>query len=165
MNKMLTSADRKERLSLVYVKALAARAGFTISERDLDRDSIDVSVHGGEPQHPALDLQLKATATLGTGRNDHLPFQLRIKNYDDLRCPTQTPRLLVVLELPQEESRWMMVTPEELILRRRAYWLSLQGEGEVPNKATVTVHIPEDNRLDVEALQTLMERSRNGEVF
>ena len=164
--KMLTRADQKERLSLVYVKALAARAGFTISERDLDRDSIDVSIHGGEPQHPALDLQLKATATLGAGRNGCRSFpSLSIKNYDDLRCPTQTPRLLVVLELPQEESRWMMVTPEELTLRRRAYWLSLQGEGEVPNKATVTVHIPEDNRLDVEVLQTLMERSRKGEVF
>ena len=58
----------------------------------------------------------------------------------------------------------MMVTPEELTLRRRAYWLSLQGEGEVPNKTTVTVHIPEDNRLDVEALQTLMERSREGGI-
>ena len=164
--KMLTRADQKERLSLVYVKALAARAGFTTSERGLDRDSIDVSIHGGEPQHPALDLQLKATATLGAGRNGCRSFpSLKIKNYDDLRCPTQTPRLLVVLELPQEESRWMMVTPEELILRRRAYWLSLQGEGGVPNKTTVTVHIPEGNRLDVEALQTLMERSRKGEVF
>ena len=164
--KMLTGADQKERLSLVYVKALAARAGFTISERDLDRDSIDVSIHGGEPQHPALDLQLKATATLGAGRNGCRSFpSLSIKNYDDLRCPTQTPRLLVVLELPQEESRWMMVTPEELTLRRRAYWLSLQGEGKVPNKATVTVHIPVGNLLNVEALQTLMERSRKGEVF
>ena len=166
MNKMLTSADRKERLSLVYVKALAARAGFTISERDLDRDSIDVSIHGGEPQHPSLDLQLKATTKLGPEGNGCRSFpSLSIKNYNDLRCPTQTPRLLVVLELPQEEFHWMMVTPEELTLRRRAYWLSLQGEREVPNKETVTVHIPEDNRLDVEALQTLMERSRNGEVF
>ena len=39
---------------------------------------------------------------------------------------TQTPRLLVVLELPADESQWMTVTREELVLRRRAYWLSLQ---------------------------------------
>ena len=162
---MLTIADQKERLSLVYVKALAARVGFATSERSPDRDSIDLSLHDDGPRCPTLDLQLKATASLDAPRNGWFSFSLSIKNYNDLRCEAQTPRLLVVLELPQEESRWMMVTPEELILRRRAYWLSLQGLEGVSNKATVTVPIPVDNVLNVEALQTLMERSRSGEVF
>ena len=166
MHKLLTNADQKERLSLVYVKALAARAGFTTSPRDLDRDSIDLNIHGGGLFRPALDLQLKATITLGTARNGYLSFPLSIKNYDDLRVTTQIPRLLVMLELPQDESDWMMVTPEELILRRRAYWLSLQGgeHGEVSNKKTVTVHVPVGNVLDVETLEALMEKSCNGEV-
>jgi len=48
----------------------------------------------------------------------------------------------------------------------RAYWLSLQGgeHGEVSNKKTVTVHVPVDKVLDVEMLQTLMERSREGKI-
>ena len=54
MNKMLTSEDQKERLSLVYVKALAARVGFTTSKPDLDRDSIDLSIHDGGPCRPGL---------------------------------------------------------------------------------------------------------------
>ena len=58
----------------------------------------------------------------------------------------------------------MMVTPKELTLRRRAYWLSLQGKGEVSNAQTVTVHIPVGNLLNVESLQTLMERSREGKI-
>lgn len=166
MNKMLTSADQKERLSLVYVKALAARVGFTTSEPDLDRDSVDLSIHGGEPRNPTLDLQLKATTKLGAERNGCRSFpSLKMKNYDQLRGPSQAPRLLVVLDLPQDESHWMTVTPEELILRRRAYWLSLQGKGKVSNKATVTVHIPVGNLLNVESLQILMGRSRQGEVF
>ncbi|MCY4360133.1 MAG: DUF4365 domain-containing protein, partial [Cyanobacteria bacterium MAG APA_bin_95] len=61
MHKLLTNADQKERLSLVYVKALAARAGFTTSKPDPDRDSVDLSIYGGGPLRPALDLQLKAT--------------------------------------------------------------------------------------------------------
>jgi len=164
---MLTPEKQKERLSLVYVKALAARARFTTSERDVDQDSVDLSIHGAGPHRPALDLQLKATASLDAPRNGCFSFRLPIKNYDDLRCETQTPRLLVVLELPQDETRWMTVTPEKLTLRRRAYWLSLQGEehGEVSNKAKVTVHIPVGNVLNVETLQTLMEQSRRGEVF
>ena len=86
--KLLTSADQKERLSLVYVNALAARAEFTTSEPDLDRDGIDLPIQAG-------------------GRSAQL-----------LTCK---------------------VTPEELMLRQRSCWLSLQGGeyGEVTNKATV----------------------------
>ena len=88
-----------------------------------------------------------------------------IKNYNDLRVETQTPRLLVVLDLPPDEAQWMTVTTEELVLRRRAYWMSLQqGHGEVVRQETVTVRIPEGNVFDVATLQTLMERSRSGDI-
>jgi hypothetical protein len=90
---------------------------------------------------------------------------LSIKNYGDLCVETQTPRLLVLFELPKDESRWMTVTPEELILRRRAYWLSLQqGHQGHTDQQTVTVHVPEANVFNVEALQKLMEQSRRGEI-
>ena len=132
----------------------------------MDQNSVDLSIHDDGPDRPALNLQLKATAILDAPRNGCFSFRLPIKNYDDLRCETRIPRLLVVLELPQDEARWMMVTSEELALRRRAYWLSLQGgeHGEVSNKTTVTVHVPVGNVLNVETLQTLMERSRKGDL-
>ena len=149
----------------MYVKALATRAGFVTSAPVPDRDSIDICIQAGGPRRPALDLQLKATADLGEPQAGFLSFRLSVKNYDDLRADTQTPRLLVVFELPKDESRWMTVTPEQLVLRRRAYWLSLQqGDGEVVGQQTVTVRIPEDNVFDVEALRALIERSRKGEI-
>ncbi len=161
---LLAVPDHKERLSLVYAVALAARAGFLTSVPEPDRDSVDLRIQAGGPRRPALDLQLKATVALGDPQAGVLPFRLAIKNYDDLRVTTQTPRLLVVLELPKNESQWMTVTTEELVLRRRAYWLSLQrGHDEVVGQQTVTVHVPEHNVFDVEALRTLMERSRSGE--
>ncbi len=59
----------------------------------------------------------------------------------------------------------MTVTSEELILRRRAYWMNLQqGHREVVGQQTVTVRIPERNVFDIEALVELMERSRKGEI-
>lgn len=162
---LLHVPDQKEGLSLVYVKALATRAGFVTSVPEPDRDSVDLRIQAGGPRRPALDLQLKATADLGAPRDGFRPFRLTIKNYSDLRVKTQTPRLLVVLELPADESRWMTVTSEELVLRRRAYWLSLQqGYEEVVGQETTTVRIPEDNVFDLEALRTLMERSRSGEI-
>ncbi len=160
-NATLTDADQKERLSLVYVEALAARAGYSTSTPQPDRDSVDLHIQAGGPRRPALDLQLKATVNVGEPRDGALAFRLPIKNYDDLRVPTQTPRLLVVLELPTDETRWMTVSPEELVLRRRAYWLSLrEGFAEVSGQDSVTVHLPENNVFDVDALRTLMERSR-----
>ena len=162
---LLTDPDQKEALSLVYAKAVATRAGFLTSVPEPDRDSVDLRIQAGGPRRPALELQLKATVNLGEPQAGVLSFPLSIKNYNDLRIPTQTPRLLVLLELPKDEVRWMTVTAEELVLRRRAYWLSLQqGHDEVVGQQTVTVHIPEHNLFDVEALRTLIEQSRNGEI-
>ena len=126
---------------------------------------MDLRIQARGAYRPALDLQLKATARIGEARNGVVPFRLSIKNYNDLRVETQTPRLLVVLELPGDEARWMTVTAEELTLRRRAYWLSLQrNHDEIADRQTVTVHVPERNLFDVETLQELMERSRAGEL-
>lgn len=159
---LLTMADQKERLSLVYVNALAARAGFVTFVREVDRDSVDLCIEAGGGQRPKLDLQLKASANLDQPVGGFVRFRISRKNYDDLRVETQTPRLLVVLELPSDEALWMTVTAEELVLRRRAYWLSLQQAGDT-DQQTVTVRIPERNVFDVEGLKALMERSGKGE--
>ena len=162
---LLTDADQKEGLSLVYATALAVRAGYAVSVPQPDRDSVDLRVQAGGRYRPAVDLQLKATASIGEPRNGLFPFRLPIKNYNDLRVETQTPRLLVVLELPEDEARWMTVTKEELVLRRRAYWLSLQKDHEeIGGQQKVTVDIPEQNVLSVKTLRELMERSRAGEL-
>ena len=162
---LLTGSDQKEGLSLVYARALAVRAGYSISVPQPDRDSVDLRIQAGGAQRPALDLQLKATSSIGEARDGALPFRLSIKNYDDLRADTQTPRLLVVLELPADESQWVTVTGKKLVLRRRAYWLNLQRDHpEITGQETVTVHIPQQNVLSVKALRKLMERSRAGEL-
>lgn len=162
---LLTGPDQKEGLSLVYAKALAVRAGFSISVPRPDRDSVDLRIQTGGAYRPALDLQLKATSSLAEAKNGLLPFRLPIKNYDDLRVETQTPRLLVVLELPKDEKQWMTVTMKKLILRRRAYWLNLQRDHEkVTGQDTVTVRIPEQNVLTVDTLRELMEQSRLGGI-
>ena len=85
---LLTGPDQKEGLSLAYVKALAARAGFSTSVPEPDRDSVDVRIMAGGPRRPALDLQLKATADLANPQTGFLRFRLTIKNYNDLRVET-----------------------------------------------------------------------------
>ena len=113
---------------------------------------------------PALDLQLKATVNLRASDDGFFRFPLKKRNYDTLRISAQTPRLLVVLDLPEDEHRWMTITADELVLRHRAYWLSLRGFDETDNRVSVTVRIPKQNVFDVESLQTLMEQSRQGSI-
>ena len=78
--------------------------------------------------------------------------------------PSQTPRLLVVLGLPRDRTKWLTITAEELILRRSAYWLNLRRHDETENKSSITVHIPEQNLFNVDNLRMLMEQSRKGSI-
>lgn len=159
---LLTGPDQKEALSLIYARAVAARAGYVTEVPSTDRDSVDLCIRAGGRMRPLLDLQLKATINLKRSRDGFLHFRLCIKNYNDLRIEVQSLRLLVVLDLPKEEQRWMTITQDELILRHRAYWLNLQGREETANQSSVTVRIPEENLFNVESLRTLMEQSRTG---
>ncbi len=71
----------------------------------------------------------------------------------------------MILALPKEREQWISLTEQELVLRRRAYWLSLQQSyNEIIDQETVTVHIPLQNVLNIETLQDLMEKSRKGEL-
>ena len=160
---LLTISDQKEALSIVYVRAVAARAGYLTEVPSTDRDSVDLCVRAGGPMRPLLDLQLKATIGLKRFGEGFLHFRLGIKNYNDLRVECQNLRLLVVLDLPEDQQLWMTITESELILRHRAYWLNLEGYKDSANKSSVTVRIPEENLFNVESLRTLMEQSRKGE--
>lgn len=160
---VLSQADQQEALSRAYVQAVAASTGYTTAQPDFDRDSIDLTVSAGGHMRPRIDLQLKATINLNSS-NGSFTFALPIKNYNDLRLAAQTPRLIVVLDMPREQGLWLTCSREELVLRRSAYWASLCGCGETENRATVTINIPQANRFDVEGLRSLMDASRNGAI-
>ena len=163
-NDLLTDADQKEFLSRTYVTAVATRAGYITSIPVPDRDGIDLRIQGGGVMRPALDLQLKATASLRSSHNGMYRFDLPRSNYDTLRLATQTPRLLVVLDLPSDQRQWLSVSTDQLTLRRAAYWTSLADCSESDNKSSVTVSVPASNLFDVRAVRALMEQSRKGVI-
>ena len=167
---MLPRNQRQEALSLAYVQAVAAKAGVICISAGWDV-GIDVSLRTVEipgqrrgPGKVQLDLQLKST-TRGNIRNDHLMYDLDVKNYDDLRVSAaMCPRLLVVLVLPEEEADWLGQSAEELILRHCAYWTWLGNAVPTTAVATVRVAIPVSNVFSVAALQALIARLEQGEL-
>lgn len=159
---LLTSTDREESLSRAYVAAVAAGAGYVTAEQDFDRDGVDVQIRAGGSMRPSLDVQLKATINLGEPANDEYRYALKRRNYDLLRGPAMVPRILIVLSLPAEEINWLSVTPEELVMRRCAFWANLAGFPETQNSESVTISLHKNNRFDVNALKVLMDRARTG---
>ncbi len=164
-DRLLTERDEEELLSIAYVHAVATRAGYVTATPEKDLDGVDMRIHAGGGMRPALDLQLKATINLREAGDERVSFPLPLRNYNFLRIAAQTPRLLVVLDLPKDRERWMTVTEDELIIRHRAYWMNLRGWDETDNTASVTVRIPKRNRLNVDSLRALMEQSRNGKIL
>ena len=159
---LLTVQQQEEALSRVYVRAVASRAGYVASCPTPDVDGVDLQISAGGAMRPKLDLQLKATISLGSAKDGCFHFPLKRRNYNLLRIDTQTPRLLVLLDLPRNQDEWMTLTSDNLILRRSAYWISLYGEQETTNRSSVTVDVPQRNLFDVRALRALMDKSRNG---
>ena len=162
---LLSSEFRQESLSKAYIHAVASMAGYTTAVYDHDVDGVDIRIQAGGDMRPAIELQAKATTRLGQpDARGFFHFPLKVGNYDRLIIPTQTPRVLVVLDMPPAEEKWFSVSPDGLSLRRRAYWLDLKGLKRVENRQTVTVRIPKCNVFDLTGLQFLMERSREGSI-
>ncbi len=161
---LLSINDQKEALSKAYIEAVAAGARFTTSEPKIDRDSVDITIYSGDNRSARLDIQLKATQKLGDPINGRFKFSLKLKNYNDLIRDTMVPRILVVLDLPENENEWLSVSPSELILRKCAYWQNLNGLPNTENTENITIHIKNSNRFDVAGLKELMRQAGAGKI-
>jgi hypothetical protein len=162
---VLTRNHRQEALCRAYVQAVAGAAGLITSKPEPDY-GIDLSLrmvllraHRRWDASVQLDLQLKSTAGQDPA-GTNISYDLDVDAYEALRAiDTPCPRLLVVL-LPEDEAEWLHQTPEQLALRRCAWWMSLKGWPEKTARRSVRVAIPGANVFSVAAVKSLMQRVR-----
>ncbi len=159
---------QKEEFSHAYVLAVAAVSGFCWSKQSTDDDSIDLTIHqkggGGTIRSPRLDLQLKCHAAV-TPTEVLFQYPVKIKNYDDLRPENvMTPRILVVVLVPDDPADWLSHSEEELAIRRCGYWVSLRGMPETTNTSTVTLNIPRMQLFNPDGLRSIMSRIESGSL-
>lgn len=169
---MLTENQVKEQLSVAYVNAVAAVCNFACEFTRIDIDSVDVSItcngylaSDSIIRSPEIKIQLKATEHLVLNASREYSFVLPIKNYNDLRAMTLTPRLLVVLHLPPSRQDWLLHSETDLVLRNCAFWSNLQGKPDVPNTSNITVHLPSSNVFSPNILKQLMVKVSRQEVL
>ena len=159
----MTPNSRMEQLSLAYIRAVAADAGYQVHRPETDFDSVDGFLTSDVGGRARIDFQAKAT-TRDIVQAGSIRFPLPIKNYDDLRADTMVPRILIVLLMPECDDNWLAQTDEKLCLRRCTYWLSLAGMPPSSNASSVTVHIPVANAFDRTQLDDLMNNAASGRM-
>lgn len=162
----LTSQNVEAELSYAYIHAVAAKAhmGCEVASRHDDSAGIDAKITawgpfaGGILQEVDLKVQLKATVKPPALVGDSYSYSLSgLNRYDDLRSTeVATPRILVVLFLPQTSEDWLHHSEEALLMRKCAYWVSLRGAGASENEKTQTVYLPRTQLFDPHSLSRLM---------
>ena len=164
----LSPPNIESELSYAYLHAVASRAGMSCRDgnRHEDNNGVDAILTAWLPFVNAetlievdLKVQLKATITEPDKDADNFYYRLQGANqYNDLRSEViSIPRILVVLFLPREPADWLNHTPDQLALRRCAYWQSLRGAPEIA-AASAVIPLPKNQSFSPDGLIDLAGR-------
>ena len=165
----MTTQNIEAELSYAYLHAVASRAGFAceIRNRHLDGAGVDATITSDGQYLAAdsklcyvpIDVQLKATRKVLPETALQFSYSLEIAHYDKLRMTNVgTPRILVVLRLPENPEQWLVVDGDSLVSRRSAYWVSLFAAPHIAIQESRTVYVPTANVLSPAGLTALMTR-------
>lgn len=153
----------KEELSYAYIKIIAALSGLEliIPGRPSDNAGIDVIIRApGKIKgmfSPSIDAQVKCTSR-DIIKEKCLKYPLEVKNYKRLIGFSYVPQILIVLLVPKDLSMCLSITNEETLIRKAAYWISLQDCEDTDNKGSITIDIPLENLLTPYVLKELIQR-------
>lgn len=164
----LSPPNIESELSYAYLHAVASKAGMSCREanRHEDNNGIDAQLTAWLPYVDAntlteVDLKIQLKATIAEPKDDGLNYEYRLNGanrYNDLRSETiGIARILVVLFLPRDAAEWLNHTPNQLVLRRCAYWQSLRGAPDI-SAASAVVKLPKAQLFSPEALIQLATR-------
>ncbi len=165
----ITVQHQKEALSQAYVRAVIAKAGFNFGKTEfdygIDGTIKDVVNRNGRYVESCfgINFQLKSSCNV-TIENGLVVYDLESKNYNDLVAESSMlPNILILLALPSNSDEWLEVTAEQLVMKKCAWWYSMEGQEPTTNQATKRITIPEGQIFSPAALVTLMEKVKGGE--
>lgn len=159
--------NRKGEFAVAYVSAIAAAAGYMTYKPSPDLDSIDLGIAAGASEiegAPRIELQVKGYS-FDFKDGEEFPYSLKQKNYKELRGRVINPRYLVVVTMPPDDQPWLAQSPEQLVLFRCAYYLSLKGFPANTNETATTVKMLRKQCLTMDALHKLMQEASAEGLF
>ena len=109
-----------------------------------------------------INFQLKSSCDVAF-ENGHVVYDLESKNYNDLvEESSMLPNILILLVLPTDSNDWLEVTADQLVMKRCAWWCSLEGQEPTTNQTTKRIFIPDGQIFSPAALIGLMEKVKGG---
>jgi len=150
-----------EELSRAYVHAVSARVGYRFYKIDPDFDKVDARLDtmADDPSEDlSIRIQLKSTTEKRIRViDDHIHYyDLDPETYNRIVTrKDHDPIILILLILPDDDSKWLEHDPNYLIERKCAYWINLTGCSKIDGKS-VTVKIPLTNTISPDGLIDLV---------
>jgi hypothetical protein len=145
----LTREHRQEDLSLAYILAVAAKAGY-------DCSSFSRHDYG-------IDIQLSCVEQIDHKRVPCGPILHDVRAYNILiREDRFLTAILVLYCMPSDAGKWLSVYERSTTLRYCGYWLSLRGLPAPTNKTKRRIKIPKEQRFTESSLSSIMTRIKGG---
>lgn len=161
----MTEQKIKEYLSRHFIGLVASRRGFKTNPILPDNGTDLVVSRAIVQQRPqgrrivddpnVLHLQLKCTCLKSTvADGDGFKYDLDVVAYNDLvekwSARHYNKSLLILMVLPDEVDNWLEVGPEELIMRRAAYWYEPEPNATICHNAeSYRIRVPYANAVDL----------------
>ena len=145
-----------------WLEVVAAASGLSHGRpatQDIQKSDIQLTMSGVVAGYydPTVQVQVKTAVGLVPNSDDTLSFELDVDTYNALRQRRTVKRVLMVVVLPREADR-VRIEPEGTLLVGLSAWVSLEGEPETRNVATITVRVPLANRVDPSGLVDMLTR-------
>lgn len=167
----LTRQHTQEDLSLAYISAVAAKAGYNCGrpsghDYGIDLEIGDVAQIGQRRVDLGYRLHIQAKASHNFIISDDdkcILYDLKIAAYNMLILEDRgTPAILVLYCMPSDEDDWLSVYEEYTILKHCGYWISLRWMPASTNKETQRIEIPKGQMFTDSSLKSLMDRIKGG---
>lgn len=149
---------QKEWFSRSFLVGVAAAAKFPVELTLNDVNGVDATVHDGGI---STDWQLKGTSAPDWSADKKtLYFDLDVRTYKLFIGARNSSGYLGVVVVPDDDSQWATVSEKELLLRHCGYWQKITGLPVTNNTATVRIHLPATQKLNVAQIQQIMAAER-----
>ena len=171
----LPRPSRQEDLSVAYISAVAAKAGYDCGRpgsHDVgeDLEIITVEKRGDIIFKPGPNLYVQAKSSQNfelSEDGEYIKYDLEVSAYNKLVIEEGRfyPIILILYCMPADENEWLNICEENTTLKYCGYWTCLMGRTESTNSRTVRVYIPRQNIFTASALTSIMEKIRRMEAL
>lgn len=166
------ATELMEAFQEAYVRSVGAAAGCIVYGRPEIDEGIDITfthtadVHLKDDHKAYLEIQMKSSADGPVEKGSVVTATMRRSRYDLFRAQDVTIHKIVVIHhLPKNMEDWVSLGDEALLLRHRAYWVSLRGHPPIPQGTnSAQVKAPIEQPFDDMALCQIMARIGQGGV-